>query len=102
MHYSVAMAQVRGGRTAARPANPDVRIAYRFGNPVLLNPDPTASPTYISWTPREQDMKADDWEVYEPDGTTVPPPRSASGTAVNDPPLDARGGHGTGTGWRRA
>lgn len=93
MRYALAMGLVTGKRTAARPSNPEICVAYRFGAHVLLNAEPTG-PAYISWTPTEQDMKAEDWNVREPDGTPVAP--------VYDPPLTAGGGTGTGTGWKRA
>lgn len=103
MKYSHAMALMSTKRIALRTSAPENRIAYRFGDYVLLNGDPEARPAWISWTPTEEDLKAEDWKVLEPDGTLVPRDRLAPGAdREDDPPLSARGGRGTGTGWRRA
>lgn len=103
MHYSVAMAVLKGQRTAVRSSVPENRLAIRFGSAVRLNPDPLARPTYISWTPTQNDINAEDWQVHEPDGTLVDPPRRVEGApGRDDPPHTATGGTGAGTGWRRA
>lgn len=103
MNYPLAMGILRGQRTASRTTNPGAQVAFRFGSAVLLNNEPTARPSYISWTPTKEDMDADDWNVSEPDGTPVPAPRLDRGTGIDSTgPAAASGGTGAGTGWKRA
>lgn len=103
MNYSLAVMLLSPKRVALRTSAPDNRISMRFGECVLLHPDSTTKPRWMSWTPTEGDMKADDWEVLEADGTQVPPPRAAEGAdRQDDPPVLASGGRGEGTGWKRA
>lgn len=104
MKYAVAMGLLARQRTAVRTSVPAAQVAVRFGSAVLLNNDPTARPSYISWTPTKDDMDALDWNVSEADGTPVPP-LTAEGVELgtdNPQPIPASGGTNTGTGWRRA
>lgn len=103
MYYPLAMGLLKGQRTAVRASVPENRIVKRFGTEQRLNPSLTARPAYISWTPTLEDIKADDWHVYEDDGTAVDPPRPVVGDpAAGDPPTPASGGTAAGTGWRKA
>lgn len=103
MRYAIVMSQLKGQRVAVRTSVPENRVVTRFGHPQRLNPNPTARPAYTGWTPTKDDMDADDWTLFEDDGTPVAAPRPLHGEpALTEPSLPASGGTGTGNGWRRA
>ncbi len=98
MHFQLAMGMTDGKPKLVtfRTGSPEIRVAYRFGEPVLLNSDPTAKRAWVAYTPTQEDMRADDWEVHDENGNRLEP------IARTAEPGAARGGTGAGTGWRRA
>lgn len=58
MTYDEAMAVIR--RTESRVVSrAGLRVGWRFGRPVLL----TGGRRFVDYTPTEEDMRADDWEL---------------------------------------